>query len=68
MPPGTNAGHHNAHNYFEHHSRRIDSNEEGCQSGSIEGTDLMQVQNSDNALFLCESDQHYYVLLSGRVV
>src|SRR5205823_3392398 len=32
----------------------------------IEGTDLMQVQNSDNALFLCDSDQHYYVLLSGR--
>jgi len=31
----------------------------------IEGTDLMQVQNSDNALFLCDSDQHYYVLLSG---
>src|SRR6185503_3082125 len=32
----------------------------------IEGTDLMQVQNSDNALFLGEGDQHYYVLLSGR--
>ncbi len=32
----------------------------------IEGTTLMQVQNSDNALFLSESDQHYYVLLSGR--
>ena len=32
----------------------------------IEGTDLMQVQNSDNALFLSERDQHYYVLLSGR--
>ena len=32
----------------------------------IEGTDLMQVQNSDNALFLSERDQNYYVLLSGR--
>lgn len=32
----------------------------------IEGTDLMQVQNSDNALFMCEGDQQYYVLLSGR--
>src|SRR5437016_2286325 len=32
----------------------------------IEGTDLMEVQNSDNALFLSERDQHYYVLLSGR--
>src|SRR6266700_789093 len=32
----------------------------------IEGADLVQVQDSDNALFLCDSDQHYYVLLSGR--
>src|SRR5258707_7773253 len=26
----------------------------------------MMVEDSDNALFLCDSDQHYYVLLSGR--
>jgi hypothetical protein len=32
----------------------------------IEGTDLLQVQNSDNGLFQDFRDQHYYVLLSGR--
>ncbi|HXA45715.1 MAG TPA: carbohydrate-binding family V/XII, partial [Candidatus Angelobacter sp.] len=32
----------------------------------IEGTDLMQVQNSDNALFFNDQDQSYYVLISGR--
>jgi len=32
----------------------------------IEGTELMDVQNSDNALFLNDGDQQYYVLLSGR--
>jgi hypothetical protein len=32
----------------------------------IEGTDLMQVENSDNALFFYDSNQHYYVLISGR--
>src|SRR4051812_9898057 len=32
----------------------------------IEGTQLMQVKNSDNAVFLKMSDQEYFVLLSGR--
>ena len=32
----------------------------------IEGTDLMQVQNSDEALFFYDDNQRYYVLLSGR--
>ncbi len=32
----------------------------------IEGTELMQVQNSDNALFFDELSQRYYVLFSGR--
>src|SRR6266481_2756427 len=32
----------------------------------IEGTELMQVENSDNALFFCESNQRFYVLISGR--
>src|SRR5258705_11489712 len=32
----------------------------------IEGTDLMQVENSDNALFFYVSNQRYYVLISGR--
>ena len=32
----------------------------------IEGTDLMQVQNSDNALFFYAPNQRFYVLISGR--
>jgi len=32
----------------------------------IEGTDLMQIQNSDNALFFFDMNQRYYVLISGR--
>jgi hypothetical protein len=32
----------------------------------IEGTQLMQVQNSDNGLFFYEPNQEFYVLLSGR--
>lgn len=32
----------------------------------IEGTDLMEIKNSDNALFLNVTDQNYYLLVSGR--
>src|SRR5947208_4082116 len=32
----------------------------------IEGTDLMQVENSDNALFFYNSNQRFYFLISGR--
>lgn len=32
----------------------------------IEGTELMQVQNSDNGLFFYEPNQRFYVLISGR--
>lgn len=32
----------------------------------IEGTDLMQIENSDNALFFYDPNQRYYVLISGR--
>jgi hypothetical protein len=32
----------------------------------IEGTALMQISNSDNALFFNDSNQRYYVLISGR--
>jgi hypothetical protein len=32
----------------------------------IEGTELMQIENSDNALFFNDADQRYYVLISGR--
>ena len=32
----------------------------------IEGTDLMQIENSDNALFFYNSNQRFYVLISGR--
>ena len=32
----------------------------------IEGTDLMQVEDSDNALFFYNPNQRFYVLISGR--
>src|SRR5439155_15068865 len=32
----------------------------------IEGTDLMQFENSDNALFFYDANQRFYVLISGR--
>lgn len=32
----------------------------------IEGTDLMEVKNSDGALFMNVTDQRYYLLASGR--
>jgi hypothetical protein len=32
----------------------------------IEGTDLMQIENSDNALFFYNSNQRFYALISGR--
>jgi hypothetical protein len=32
----------------------------------IEGTDLMQIRNSDNGLFFYDPNQRYYVLISGR--
>jgi hypothetical protein len=32
----------------------------------VEGTDLVEMKNSDNAVFLYLDDQHYYVLISGR--
>ncbi len=32
----------------------------------IEGTELMQVENSDNALFFYDSNQRFYLLISGR--
>ena len=33
---------------------------------SVEGTDLLAVSNTSNALFYCLDDASYYVLLSGR--
>ncbi|MDD5084461.1 MAG: carbohydrate-binding family V/XII, partial [Candidatus Omnitrophica bacterium] len=32
----------------------------------IEGTNLLQVENSDNAIFMTLEDNYYYVLISGR--
>jgi hypothetical protein len=32
----------------------------------IEGTELMQIENSDNGLFFNDANQRYYVLISGR--
>lgn len=32
----------------------------------IEGTNLLQIENSDNAIFMTLEDNYYYVLISGR--
>jgi len=66
MPPGTNAVTTTPTIYLSTIPAELIQTEGAANLVPIEGTDLMQVQNSDNALFLCESDQHYYVLLSGR--
>jgi hypothetical protein len=66
MPPGTNAVTTTPTIYLSTIPAELIQTEGPANLVPIEGTDLMQVQNSDNALFLCDSDQHYYVLLSGR--
>src|SRR6266404_895356 len=66
MPPGTNALSTTPTIYLSTIPAELIQTESSANLVPIEGTDLMQVQNSDNALFLCESDQHYYLLLSGR--
>ncbi len=66
MPPGTNAVSTTPTVYLSTVPAELIQTEGAPNLVPIEGTDLMQVQNSDNALFLCDSDQHYYVLLSGR--
>src|SRR6266850_3013079 len=66
MPPGTNAVTTTPTVYVSTVPAELIETEGPASLIPIEGTDLMQVQNSDNALFFCESDQRYYVLLSGR--
>src|SRR6266516_602622 len=66
MPPGTNAVTTTPTIYLSTIPAELIQTEGPANLVPIEGTDLMQVQNSDNALLLCDSDQHYYVLLSGR--
>ncbi len=66
MPPGTNAVTTTPAVYVSTAPAELIETEGPASLIPIEGTDLMQVQNSDNALFLSERDQYYYVLLSGR--
>jgi hypothetical protein len=66
MPPGTNTAGITPTIYVSTIPAELIQTEGDPNMVPIEGTDLMQVQNTDNALFLSESDQHYYVLLSGR--
>jgi hypothetical protein len=66
MPPGTNAVSTTPAIYLSTVPAELIQTEGDPRLVPIEGTDLMQIQNSDNAVFLCESDQHFYVLLSGR--
>ena len=66
MSPGTNAVSATPTIYLSTIPAELIQTEGAPNLVPIEGTDLMQVQNSDNALFLGERDQHYYILLSGR--
>jgi hypothetical protein len=66
MPPGTNAVTTTPALLVSTVPAELIQTEGAANLVPIEGTDLMQVQNSDNALFFYDSNQRYYVLLSGR--
>src|ERR1022692_956919 len=66
MPPGTNAVTTTPALFVSTVPAELIQTEGAANLVPIEGTDLMQVQNSDNALFFYDSNQRYYVLLSGR--
>jgi len=66
MPPSTNAASVTPTIYLSTIPAELIQTEGAPNLVPIEGTDLMEVQNSDNALFLSDSDQRYYILLSGR--
>src|SRR5258708_12732175 len=66
MSPGTNALSLTPTVYVSTIPTELIQTEGDANLVPIEGTDLMQEQNSDNPLFLNERDQYYYVLLPGR--
>jgi hypothetical protein len=66
MPPGTNAVTTTPAIFVSTVPAELIQTEGPPNLVPIEGTELMQVQNSDNALFFSDPIQRYYVLISGR--
>src|SRR6266446_3619182 len=66
MPPGTNAVTTTPGIFVSTVPAELIQTEGQPNLVPIEGTDLMQVENSDNALFFYDQNQRYYVLISGR--
>jgi len=66
MPPGTNAVTTTPAVFVSTVPAELIQTEGPDNLVPIEGTQLMQVQNSDNALFFYDPNQRYYVLASGR--
>lgn len=66
MPPGTNSVTTTPSIFVSTVPAELIQTEGPANLVPIEGTDLMQVQNSDNALFFYDQNQRYYVLISGR--
>jgi len=66
MPPGTNAPSATPAVFVSTVPAELIQSEGPANLVPIEGTQLMQVQNSDDALFFYDPNQRYYVLISGR--
>ena len=66
MPPGENAATKTPAIYVSTTPAELVQSDGAANLVPIEGTDLMEVKNSDSAVFLCLADQNYYVLISGR--
>jgi len=66
LPPGTNAVTTTPAIFVSTVPTELIQTESAPNLVPIEGTDLMQIQNSDNALFFFDLNQRYYVLISGR--
>jgi len=66
MPPGTNAVTTTPAIFVSTVPAELIQTEGPPNLVPIEGTALMQIQNSDNALFFYDLNQRYYVLISGR--
>jgi len=66
MPPGANGASNTPRVFVSTVPAELVQTEGAPNLVPIEGTQLMQVQNSDNGLFFYAPNQRFYVLLSGR--
>jgi hypothetical protein len=66
MPPGTNAVTTTPAVFVSTVPAELIQTQGAPNLVPIEGTQLMQIQNSDNALFFNDPNQRFYVLISGR--